>query len=176
MKAMGEGDGLFGVSDQLLLAHRSVAWTVARILGENHSQTESRECFRIERAVTGMSGVAMKDDHGAAYGAVRLCHETAEVLRRRPRAKPSGNHIPQGGLVREVEQTVLEHGDPCKYDQARNGEPQNYSGESHRLRERLLLSCLAPVPAARHSISRVRCFATRSAFPSHVASPSNSSP
>src|SRR5258706_11628445 len=107
---MGEGDGLFGVGDEILLAHRSVAWTVTRILGEDHAKTERRERFGIERAVTGMSGVAMKDDDGTAHGAIRLRHEAAEALRRRPRAKPSGNHIPEGGLVREIEQSVLEHG------------------------------------------------------------------
>src|SRR6266849_494883 len=129
MEAMGERDRLFGVRDQILFAHLSVAWTVARILGEDHAQTEWRERLGIERTVTGMPGVAMKDDDGAAHGAIRLRHEAAEVLRRRPRAEPSGDHVPKGGLVREVEQTVLEHGDSCKHDQARDGEPQNYSGE-----------------------------------------------
>ena len=168
IEAMGERDGLFRVADHVLFAQRSVAWTVARVLGEDHSQTEWRERLGIERTVTGMSGVAMKDDDGAAHGAARLRDEAPEVLRRRPRAEPSGDQVSQGGLVGEVEQTVLEHGDSCKHDQARDGEPQNYSGEAHRPRERLLLHCLAPVPAGRRATSRVRCSATRSAFPGHV--------
>src|SRR3989442_2685373 len=108
---MGERDGLFGVADHILFAQRSVAWTVAWILGEDHAQPETRERFDIERAVTGMSGVAMKDDDGAAGGASRLRHEAAAILRPWPRPQTSGNHIGQGRFVRGVEQTVLEHAD-----------------------------------------------------------------
>src|SRR3989454_938672 len=88
MNAMGGRYGLFGVGDQILFAHRSVAWTVARILGEDHSQTEWRERLGIERTVTGMSGVAMKDYDGAAHGAIRLRDQAPEVLRRPPRSGP----------------------------------------------------------------------------------------
>ena len=125
IEAMGEQDGLFGVADHILFAQRSIAWTVARILGEDHAQPETRKRFGIKRAVTGMSGIAMKHDDGAPRGGIRLRQEAAKVLRPRPRLQASGDHIGLRRFVRKVEQTVLEHGDSRKYDQARDDEPQN---------------------------------------------------
>ncbi len=132
---MGERDRLLGVGDQVFFADRAVAWSVARIFGKDHAQAQWRERSGVEGAVTGMPGVAVKHDGGAAHGANRLRHEAAKVLRRRPGAQPFGNHVPDSGLLREVEQSVLEHGDPRQGDQAGNGQARRHRGEFHR-RER----------------------------------------
>src|ERR1700674_2760771 len=143
---MSQRDGLLAVGDQALFAYRALARAVARIFGEDRSQPQLGERSGVELAVAGMPGVAVKYDDSSAHRAGWLRHQATEVLRRRPGAKHSGNDVLQGDRVGVVEQAVLEHGDPCKYDQASDGDTQHQREEFHRL-ESTLLRRLCPGPA-----------------------------
>ena len=84
---MRQGDRVLGIGDQTVFAWRAVARSVARIFGENHAQPEPGEHCGIERAVSGMPRIAMKDDDRGARRFGRLGYEAPERIRRRPGAK-----------------------------------------------------------------------------------------
>src|SRR6266404_5883740 len=79
---------------------------------------------------------APSDSPMSSSGAPRsgwLGHEAQERLRCRPGAKSAGNDVPGCSFLREVDKTILQDGDSCEHNQARNGERQHHPGEFHRL-------------------------------------------
>ena len=120
-----ECDGLFGIGNERLFAHLAAARTVARVLGENHAQAQRGERGGVEVTVSGMPGIAVKDDHRGARRARCFRHQTAEVLGRRPGAKVVGDQFRQWSLVGKVEQAVLEHGDPGNHEHEGDNQSQH---------------------------------------------------
>jgi len=132
-------DRLRGIGYQRILARRARARAVARILGEDDAHSEPRQAG-IDDAMPGVAGIAVEQHQRCPRRAFGFAQQAAKFAFCRPAAQlvvtGFGQQGGQGKLFRQVEQTILEHGDASGQQQSDDQYLQHDASNHHMRRLR----------------------------------------